>query len=103
AEGKLTVGAAAIAPGVSAVGMWRFAEDVLGLWWPLRVVLFAFIEVAIVTAAVRAKRSMRENYSAGVDGVAVWALASLTAVLSAMDAHSLPEAEIGSASCRGRV
>jgi len=92
AEDNLTFVAATIATGVSAVGMWRFAEDVLGLWWPLRVVLFAFIEVAIVTSAVRAKRSMRENYSAGVDGVAVWALASLTAVLSAMDAHSLPEA-----------
>ena len=92
AEDNLTFVAATIATGVSAVGMWRFAEDVLGLWWPLRVVLFAFIEVAIVTSAVRAKRSMRENYSAGVDGIAVWALASLTAVLSAMDAHSLPEA-----------
>ncbi|MFI6496952.1 hypothetical protein [Nonomuraea typhae] len=92
AEDNLTVIAAAIATGVSAQGMWRFAEDVLHLWWPLRLVLFAFIEVAIVTSAVRAKRSMKENYSAGLDGIAVWALASLSAALSAMHAESFPAA-----------
>jgi hypothetical protein len=91
-EDNLTFVAASIATGVSAQGMWRFTGDVLGLWWPLRVVLFAFIEVAIVTSAVRARRSMRENFSAGVDGIAVWVLASLTAVLSSMDSSSLPEA-----------
>ena len=61
-EDNLTFVAASIATGVSAQGMWRFTGDVLGLWWPLRVVLFAFIEVAIVTSAVRARRSMRENF-----------------------------------------
>ncbi|MFI7691820.1 hypothetical protein ACIBQ6_22315 [Nonomuraea sp. NPDC049655] len=91
-EDVLTIVAASIATGVSAQGMWRFSGDVLGLDGPLRLLLFAFVEVAIVTSAVRARRNMRENFSAGIDGIAVWALTALTAVLSSMDARSLPEA-----------
>jgi hypothetical protein len=92
AEDILTIVAACIATGVSAQGMWRFSGDVLGFDGPLRLLLFAFIEVAVITSAVRARRNMRENYSAGIDGVAVWALTGLTAVLSSMDARSLAEA-----------
>ncbi|TDB94104.1 hypothetical protein E1267_43025, partial [Nonomuraea longispora] len=91
-EDVLTIVAASIATGVSAQGMWRFSGDVLGLDGPLRLLLFAFIEVAIITSAVRARRNMRENFSAGIDGIAVWALTCLTAVLSSMDARSVPEA-----------
>ncbi|MEU6789980.1 hypothetical protein ABZ912_63310 [Nonomuraea angiospora] len=91
-EDVLTVVAASIATGVSAQGMWRFSGDVLGLDGLLRVLLFAFVEVAIVTSAVRARRNMRENFAAGLDGIAVWALTCLTAVLSSMDAQTLPEA-----------
>ncbi len=92
AEDILTIVAASIATGVSAQGMWRFSGDVLGFDGPLRLLLFAFIEVAVITSAVRARRNMRENFSAGIDGIAVWALTSLSAVLSAMDARSLAEA-----------
>ncbi|MEV7014050.1 hypothetical protein [Streptosporangium sp. NPDC051022] len=92
AEDILTIVAASIATGVSAQGMWRFTGDVLGFDGPLQLLLFAFIEVAVITSAVRARRNMRENFSAGIDGAAVWALTVLTAVLSAMDAHSLAEA-----------
>jgi predicted RNA-binding Zn ribbon-like protein len=91
-EDILTIVAASIATGVSAQGMWRFSGDVLGFDGPLRFLLFAFIEVAVITSAVRARRNMRENYSAGIDGVAVWALTCLTAVLSSMDARSVAEA-----------
>ncbi|MFO7326309.1 MAG: hypothetical protein DIU62_011400, partial [Pseudomonadota bacterium] len=91
-EDVLTIAAASIATGVSAQGMWRFFGDVLGLSGPLRLLLFAFIEVAVITSAVRAKRSMREKYSAGIDGIAVWALTCLSAVLSAMDTRSVAEA-----------
>lgn len=91
-EETLTIVAASIATGVSAQGMWRFSGDVLGFDGPLRVLLFAFIEVAVVTSAVRARRNMRENFSAGIDGIAVWALTVLTAVLSSMDARSAAEA-----------
>jgi hypothetical protein len=92
AEDILTIVAASIATGVSAQGMWRFSGDVLGFDGPLRLLLFAFIEVAVITSAVRARRNMRENYSAGIDGVAVWALTGLSAVLSSMDARSVAEA-----------
>ncbi|MFF4777207.1 hypothetical protein [Microtetraspora fusca] len=91
-EDILTIVAATIATGVSAQGMWRFSGDVLGFDGPLRLLLFAFIEVAVITSAVRARRNMRENYSAGIDGIAVWVFTSLSAVLSSMDARSLPEA-----------
>ncbi|GII57393.1 hypothetical protein Pth03_57820 [Planotetraspora thailandica] len=92
AEDILTIVAASIATGVSAQGMWRFSGDVLKFDGPLRLLLFAFIEVAVITSAVRARRNMRENYSAGIDGIAVWALTCLSAVLSSMDADSLAEA-----------
>ncbi|WP_308249865.1 hypothetical protein [Sphaerisporangium fuscum] len=92
AEDILTIVAACIATGVSAQGMWRFSGDVLGFDGPLRLLLFAFIEVAVITSAVRARRNMRENFSAGIDGMAVWALTCLSAVLSSMDARSLAEA-----------
>lgn len=91
AEDILTVVSATIATGVSAQGMWMFAGEVLGLSGPLRLLLFAFIEAAVVTSAVRARRAMRENFSAGIDGMAVWALTSLSAVLSALHAASVPE------------
>ncbi|MEO3812695.1 hypothetical protein ABGB17_27150 [Sphaerisporangium sp. B11E5] len=92
AEDILTIVAACIATGVSAQGMWRFSGDVLGFDGPLRLLLFAFIEVAVITSAVRARRNMRENYSAGIDGIAVWVLTGLSAVLSSLDARSMAEA-----------
>jgi hypothetical protein len=102
AEDTLTIVAASIATGVSAQGMWNFAGDVLGFDGPIRVALFAFIEVAMVTSAVRARRSMKESAeraktetwvtpSAGADGVAVWVFTVLTAVLSTLDASSPAE------------
>ena len=91
-EDWLTRGVATIATGVSAEGMWRFTRDVLKLNGPLQIALFAFIELSMVTEAVRARRNMREHGSAGLDGIAVWALACLTAVLSSMDAKQPAEA-----------
>jgi len=92
AEDMLTLGVAALATGVSAQGMWRFFEDKLGIDGPLRIMLFAFIELAVAASAIRARRNMRDTGSAGIDGIAVWALAGLTATLSAMDARSTAEA-----------
>ncbi|GII86608.1 hypothetical protein Ssi03_45980 [Sphaerisporangium siamense] len=91
-EDILTIAVACIATGVSAQGMWRFTGDVLGFDGPLRLLLFAFIELAVLASAVRARRNMRENHSAGIDGIAVWVLAALTAVFSALDARSAAEA-----------
>ncbi|WP_182884014.1 hypothetical protein [Microbispora sp. H10949] len=101
----LTYLAAGIATGVSATGMWKFAGDVLGLDGPLRVLLFGFIEIAVVTSAVRARtawrasaqriedqgRSAWDRPSAGIDGKAVWVLTLFTAICSAMDSHSPAE------------
>jgi hypothetical protein len=92
AEDVLTLAAAGIATGVAAQGMWRFFGDVLQFSGVLRVLLFAFIEVAVVTSAVRARANMREFGAAGLDGAAVWTLTGLSAVLSTMDARSVPEA-----------
>jgi hypothetical protein len=88
----LTWLAASIATGVAAQGMWRFFGDVLHFPPALRVLMFAFLEVAVVTSAVRARQNLRRHGSAGVDGAAVWALTSLSAALSAMHAASFPEA-----------
>ncbi|MCW2883703.1 MAG: hypothetical protein JWL58_565 [Streptosporangiaceae bacterium] len=90
-EHLLTLVAAGIATAVSAQGMWRFFGDVLHFTGPLRVLTFAFIETSVITSAVRARQAMRENYNAGVDGIAVWALTSLSAVLSSLDARSFGE------------
>jgi hypothetical protein len=91
-EDVLTVAAAGIATGVAAQGMWRFFGDVLGFSGPLRVLLFAFIELAVVTSAVRARDNTRRYGAAGLDGAAVWALTGLSAVLSSLDSRSAPEA-----------
>ena len=88
----LTYLAASIATSVAATGMWRVFRDVLHIGPVLRVGMFSFIELAVLTSAVRARRSLRNHQSAGADTIAVWTLTSLSAGLSAMDAGSFPEA-----------
>jgi hypothetical protein len=90
-EDALTLLAAVIATVVAMTGMWRFFGDVLGASGPLRVLTFAFIEIAVFTSALRARRNVRESvtHSAGVDGAAVWALTGLSAILAALDAGSV--------------
>jgi hypothetical protein len=91
-EDVLTLVAAVIATGVQGTGMWRFFGVTLHLDGPLRALLFAFIEIALFVEALRARRTVIETGAAGVDGVAVWALAALSAVLSSLDARSFAEA-----------
>jgi hypothetical protein len=89
----LTIAAAALATMVSASGMWKFFTDILGPS-PLRIVFFAYLEVALFASALLARtRLLREpeKGSTGIDGVAVWVLAALTASLSALDADSFRE------------
>ncbi|MGI5493935.1 hypothetical protein [Microtetraspora malaysiensis] len=89
---RLTVVAAGIATAVSASGMWQFFDRIMpSVPWPVRVVMFAFIEVAVITSAVRARDNMREHGTAGIDGIAVWVLTLLSAVLSTMEAASIAE------------
>lgn len=89
----LTVVAAGLATAVSASGMWKFFTDILGDS-PLRYAFLWFIEVALFASALLARaRLLRDpaNASTGVDGIAVWVFASLTASLSASDSDSLRE------------
>ncbi|GAA3943193.1 hypothetical protein [Actinoplanes auranticolor] len=89
----LTVIAAALATMVSASGMWKFFTDILGSS-PLRIAFFAYIEVALFASALLARaRLLREpeKGTTGVDGAAVWVLATVTASLSALDANTFRE------------
>jgi len=89
----LTIVAAALATMVSASGMWKFFTDILGDS-PLRYAFFWFIEVALFASALLARaRLLRDPAyaSIGVDGIAVWVFAALTASLSATDADSFRE------------
>ncbi|MFC4122037.1 hypothetical protein [Nonomuraea zeae] len=89
---RLTFIAAGIATIVAGQGMWQFLDRIIGdVPWPLRALMFAFLEIAVVTSAKRARASMRKNLSAGIDGVAVWMFTAVSAVLAAMEARSLPE------------
>ena len=89
----LTIIAAALATMVSASGMWKFFTDILGET-PLRIAFFAFIEIALFASALLARsRLLRDpaTGTTGVDGIAVWVLAGLTATLSALDSDSFRE------------
>jgi hypothetical protein len=92
ADDALTLAAAAVATVVGASGMYRFFAVVLRLGGRERTLLFAFIEVATVTEAVRAKQNMLEFGTAGQDGAAMWVFAGLSAVLASLDARSFAEA-----------
>ncbi|WP_198036955.1 hypothetical protein [Nocardia sp. BMG51109] len=81
--------AALIATGVSAQGMWIFMGDTLQLTTTLRVMFFGFLETMTITSAIRARAAQRAAGSAGVDGVAMWILTGLNAILSATEADNL--------------
>ena len=92
AEDVLTVAAAGLAQAVVMNGMWRFFGAVLHFSGAERISMFAFLEIAVMTAAFRARRNMRQFHSAGAEGAAVWVLSGLSAVFSALDARSGAEA-----------
>jgi hypothetical protein len=89
-----TRAAATIATIVAGQGMWQFLDRILGddiPWW-LRALMFAFLEIAVITSAIRARANVRQQRPAGVDGIAVWVLTSVSALLATLEAQSLPEA-----------
>ncbi len=60
--GFLTFLAAGVATGVAGVGMWRFFGDVLDVKdWRLRAALFAFLEIALLVSAIRARRNLLDD------------------------------------------
>ncbi|NQE90898.1 hypothetical protein [Nocardia terpenica] len=87
-EGVGTLLAAAIATGVSAQGMWVFMGDAMHLSGFLRIAFFSFLEIMVITSALRARAAQRAGSPGGVDGIAMWAMTCLSAVLSASDADN---------------
>gem|GEM_PF-4550228 len=83
-----TLVAAAIATGVSAQGMWVFFGASLHLTISLRIMFFAFLEIMVLTSALRARSAQQVSGTAGIDGVAMWVLTCLSAVLAATDADN---------------
>lgn len=84
--------AALLATSVQASGMWKFFGATMGLPVGFRVVLFSFMEIALLACGLRARANVEEGGDAGIDGVLVWALALASGVMSSTDAASFPEA-----------
>ena len=85
-EQLLTLTVAALATAVSAQGMWVFFDKSLHLPIPLRIMVFAFLELTVLASALRARSAQLRGGSAGVDGIAMWVLTGLSSVLAATDA-----------------
>jgi hypothetical protein len=92
AEDLLTIAAAGLAQAVVMNGMWGFAGHVLHFTGAERGSLFAFLEIAVVACAFRARRNMGQFHSAGPEGIAVWVLSAMSGFFAAMAATSLPAA-----------
>ncbi|WP_141576088.1 hypothetical protein [Actinomadura sp. WMMA1423] len=96
AEDALTFVAAALATAVTSQGMWRVFEHRLHMPLELRVVTFAFLEIAMLTCGIRARSNIAdpEIGKAGPEGAAVWALAGFSGFVAATDSGSWHEALI---------
>lgn len=83
----LTFVAAGVATSLAVVGMWRVFGDALGMTGPWRVALCAFLEIALLASALRARRSVITSGKAGIDGYAVWGIALLSGALASTESH----------------
>lgn len=90
----LTVIAAGIATAAAGSGMWEVFGHVPGMTPFWRVLLFAFIELSILTSAIRAREALRRTGSTGADGIAVWVLAALSGVIATLDVSGGPALHI---------
>lgn len=87
-QNVLTALVALIATGVQAQGMWQFFGDKVGIDdWRLRVAMFAFLELALLVCALRARRYRIDTGRKGFDDALVWMIAILGGTLAASDAH----------------
>jgi hypothetical protein len=93
AEEIATVVGAIVATGTSATGMWTFFATYVPTMSPAgRVFFFAFLDIFTIAEGLRARRNMRDFKAAGVDGVAMWAGAGVSAFLSCLAATTIAEA-----------
>lgn len=84
--------AALLATSVQASGMWKFFGTTMGLPVGFRIVLFSFMEIALLACGLRARANVEEGGDAGIDGILVWALALASGVMSSTDARTAQEA-----------
>ena len=93
AEEIATVVGAIVATGTSATGMWTFFATYVPTMSPSgRVFFFAFLDIFTIAEGLRARRNMRDFSAAGVDGVAMWVGAGVSAFLSCLAATTIAEA-----------
>lgn len=89
-EDVLTFGVAVVASAVAAQGMWNFFRDSLGIReTALRACMFAVFEASMLVCALRTRRRIKDELPPGIEGLAVWALAGISGVLSATDAKTI--------------
>jgi len=80
-----------LATSVQATGMWKFFGTTMGLPGGFRVVLFGFMEIALLACALRARDNVERGEDAGIDWFLVVALALSSGVMSSTDAASAQE------------
>lgn len=83
--------AALLATSVQASGMWKFFGNTMGLSTGFRVLLFGFMEIAVLACGLRARDNVEKGDDAGIDGFLVVALALASGVMSSTDAASAQE------------
>lgn len=88
-EDVLTFLVAGLITAIAAQGMFRFFGDKLQMPWWMQSLTFCVFELAQVACVLRARRNVRdpEIGTAGIDGVLVWVMSAVSAVLSSTDAH----------------
>jgi hypothetical protein len=101
----LTVLAATVAMVVSATGMWAFFERYVPTVPVLiRIPIFAFLEIATLSSALRSRDNMREEIRRAadevrepasgldIDGLAMWGLTCISAFLASLASTTVAEA-----------
>lgn len=88
-EDGLTIAVAAVASGLSMTGLWYYAQDVLHLTGPWRMLPFFGLDAAVIVCAIRARRRARNNEAAGWNGRLVWIFAFISAVFGFSEGGSL--------------
>lgn len=80
------------ATGYAGTGTWKYLGQAMHYGTDLRVFLVAVLEGAQIAEALRARKNIREQGAAGVDGIGMWVLTGISAVLSTSVAGNVREA-----------
>jgi hypothetical protein len=89
---SLTVLVALFATVYAGTGSNKYLRVAMGYGPDLRAALLVVFEGAVVVSGIRARKNIRETGSAGVDGIAMWALTLLSGLLAASVSGSAGEA-----------